>query len=66
MVKRKWKIDISKDGGIFPYALYYWKEGKKSWFFREEGSWKIVEQFMTIADAKAFYEKVKNMPFYLD
>jgi hypothetical protein len=45
-----------------PYALYIRCRG--GWLWR--GKWERIDCFQTRDDAKAMYEKIKDLPEYLD
>lgn len=54
----RFKIDFAK--GSYEPIVLLWR--KITWF---GGSWVKLDDFKTIADAKAHYEKIKDLPEYL-
>jgi len=56
----RFKVDYSEDA-YFPFALYV---SKPKSFGRQ--SWKYVTIFQTLGEARAYYDKIKNLPEYLD
>lgn len=56
---RKFKIDLTRYTSS-PYGLYYWKQS-----FIGFGKWRYIEAFSIRDEAKAYYEKIKDLPEYL-
>jgi hypothetical protein len=54
----RFKIDFIASS-YEPFALYF---RKPTWF---GGSWVRIDEFKTRDDAKAHYEKIKDLPEYL-
>lgn len=61
---KRFKIDVY-DFHALPFALYV---KRTKWHSRFTGSvsWKKVDIFQTRDDVKSHYEKIKDLPEYLD
>jgi hypothetical protein len=56
----KWKIDVNPYCANFKYGLFRLERR----MLRDE--WQNIEIFKTREEARAFYEKIKDLPEYLD
>ena len=57
----KWKIDIY-DSVHSPYGLYRMSKQESMW---SDAKWYCIERFQTREEAKAHWEKIKDLPEYL-
>jgi hypothetical protein len=60
----RFKIDLNEYCTNFPYALFRLKV-RTGLFGREAREWKFISSFETQAEARAFYETIKDLPEYL-
>lgn len=61
MAKPRFKIDLSEYSSDRHFQLYFWE--KKPW---QRGRWRTVgSSYPTVAEVKALYEIVKDLPEYL-
>jgi hypothetical protein len=55
------KIDVTESGSyIYPFAVY--RKLPNDWRGRER--WERLEKFEKLEEAKAFFEKIKELPIY--
>jgi len=57
---KRFKIDYY-DSSYMPFALYF---AHPRWFGTV--SWRVIDRFPTRDECKALYDKIKDLPEYLD